>query len=154
MIADPSLAHHRFERDLNPLAASPDLYAVHGVRLLSRQPHAAWVAIKRTNGTELVLYVDGTDYDFRPAGGWWVQEDGSLATQVTDVPVNNGFQAPPTPQQENRTWLCFPGWRDYHDHPGHMDPGWAWYRGHPSHRLPATLLQVATDLNRQGVEFR
>jgi hypothetical protein len=154
LIVDPELARRRFERDLNPLAADPGLYAVYGVRLLSRQPHAAWVAIKRTDGVELVLYVDGVDYDFRPAGGWWVLANGSLVARVTDVPVNNGFQVPPTPEKLNRTWLCFPGWRDYHDHSGHMDPGWAWYRGQPSYQLPATLLQLATDLDRAGVEFR
>lgn len=154
MIVDPELARRRFERDLNPLAVDPGLYAAYGVRLLSRQPHAAWVAIRRADGAELVLYVDGTDYDFRPAGGWWVLESGSLVPRVADVPASHGFQVPPTLEKLNRTWLCFPGWRDYHDHPQHMEPGWARYRGQPSYQLPATLLQLATDLNRQGMAFR
>ena len=153
MIVDPALSRGRYDRDLRPVFDSHGSYQQVGVELLvANFPHT-WFRLAGPLGHDLVLYVEATDYSYRPVTGWWVIEAGSTDALLEHFPSGAGFAGPHAPDGSLRTWFCFPGWRDYHDHTSHVDPPWSAFRPSQSYRLPAIVLQLRTDLNKPGVQF-
>jgi hypothetical protein len=154
VILDPTLARARFERDTRALGESPDNYAKIGIRVIRveypvLEVGLLWTAPKR----EIILHVDAEDYDYLPARGWWVDVAGSaLQAGSGGVPNGGGFQTSGHPHDLPRTWFCFQGWREYHDHQSHQTPTWASIRQSPQHRLPGVVVQLHADLNKPGVQ--
>lgn len=149
-IVDPILSRMRFDEGTGPLAES-STYAGMGLRVIVCEYPALIVGLYwRAAGREIRLHVQADNYDYLPPRGWWVGEDGSpLPARL--VPSGGGFQRPPNPYGEDRGWLCFPGWREYHDHQSHLGDAWASRAALPECRLPGTLVQLARDLNRERV---
>ena len=153
MIVDPALARGRFDKDLSSVFDSPDLYTRVGVEFLEAEFPDAWFRLVGPAGREFILYVEASDYSYRPVSGWWVTGSGVSDALLEHFPSGCGFSGPQTPDGTPRTWFCFPGWRDYHDHTSHVDPPWSVFRPSEKYRLPAIVLQLRTDLNKQGVQF-
>jgi hypothetical protein len=101
------------------------------------------------HGRQLRLKVDATDWNYRPPKGWWIDAVGGPLK--IGVPAGLGFQVGGDVFGENRTWFCFPGWREYHDHTSHQTPTWASIRRRPQFRLTGLIVQLAADLNKSGV---
>ena len=149
-IVDPSLSRRLFDEGTAPLAAS-GAYADMGIRVIEREYPVLVVGLRwKAADSEIRLRVQADNYDYLPPRGWWVGGDGS-PLPARRVPQGGGFQRPPNPHGEDLGWLCFPGWREYHDHPSHLADAWASRAAHSSFRLPGILVQLARDLNRKRV---
>ena len=154
VILDPTLARARFERDTHALVESPDHYARIGIRVIRVEYPVLEAALLWTlPGREITLHVDAEDYDYLPARGWWVDGvGGALQPGSGSVPNEGGFQTSGHPHELPRTWFCFAGWREYHDHQSHQSPTWASIRQNPQHRIPGVVVQLHADLNKAGVK--
>lgn len=149
-IVDPSLSRALFDEETG-LLVETDAYASTGVRVIERAYPVLIVGLYcKAAGREIRLHVQADNYDYLPPSGWWVGDDG-MYLPAHMVPRGGGLQKPPTLSGDKRGWLCFPGWREYHDHPSHLDDKWAARSIFPEHRLPGALVQLAHDLNRPGV---
>ena len=149
-IVDPSLSGALFDEGTALLVGS-DAYERMGVRVIERAyPDLVVGLYWKAAGREIRLHVRADNYDYLPPCGWWVGDDG-LPLQADMAPSGGGFQRPPNPYDEDLCWLCFPGWREYHDHPSHQGDRWASLSPLPEYRLPGTLVQLARDLNRPEV---
>ena len=154
MIVDPTLAKARFERDTRPLVQNATAYQSTGIRVIQvafpvLEAALWWQAI---NG-ELLLHVQADDYDYLPVQGWWIDKEGQPLRPggPHHLPNGAGFQPGGDPNGQNRTWFCFPGWRAYHDHPGHQNTPWMRYRSVDAYRLPGLIVQLQSDLSRPEV---
>lgn len=98
---------------------------------------------------EILLHVHADNYDYLPIRGWWVDENDVPLAEGQQIPHGGGFQIQANPYGENRSWMCFRGWREYHDHESHQDVSWSSVRSECG--LLSTLLQLKTDLNKDGV---
>ena len=150
-IVDPSLSKMWFDRGTAPLVGRPDSYAGAGIRVVECEFPVLVVGLShKSTGKEMLLRVHADDYNYLPPRGWWVDENGD-PLQANRVPSGNGFQPPPNPCKEDRGWLCFPGWREYHDHQSHQDNPWGPLRGKKEYGISATIMQLWHDLNGGGV---
>lgn len=154
MIVDPALARARFEQDTRPLVQNSAAYQATGTRVIQ----VAFPVIKaalwwRAINGELWLHVQADDYDYLPVQGWWVDAVGQPLRPggPTRLPNGVGFQIGNDPYGQNRTWFCFPGWREYHDHSSHQNTPWLHYRSRAAYRLPGVIVQLQADLNRPQV---
>ena len=151
-IVDPVLSRFRFEQGAAGILRSPGHYEDIGIRVAECDfPHLTVALRRRAEGRELLLRVRADNYDHLPPRGWWV-DGGGLPLRPDRVPVGGGFQGPPNPYGEKRGWLCFPGWREYHDHPSHQGIPWHAVRAGAGHSLAGTIVQLLHDLN--GFEVR
>lgn len=151
-IVHPKLAKASFEKAIRPLLTAPGKFEKVGVKLLAFSfPYLDVELDWHLHQTKIQLRVDGTDFPYRPVGGWWIDANGAPLLQGSQkVPVNNGFH---TSDQDGRPrcWFCFKGWRDYHDHSSHQDISWASLRRDPGFSVLQLVMQLMTDLNRTGV---
>jgi len=154
VIVDPVLARGRFDRDTLPLLQQEVAYQNAGIRVVRIAFPVIEVALwwRAING-ELLLHVQADDYDYLPVQGWWTDGTGQPAHQGGSIrlPGGLGFQLGGDPYGQNRTWFCFPGWREFHDHPGHQNTPCIHYRFQPAYRLPGLIVQLQSDLNRPQV---
>lgn len=150
-IVDPSLSRLWFDQATRPLAEDRHHYASLGIRAV-RQEFPVLIAglAWRAAGREILLHVQADNYDHLPPRGWWV-DASDAPLQAGSVPVGGGFQQPPNPYNEGRAWLCFPGWREYHDHQSHQNSPWAPLREGGKYGLAAVLVQLQHDLNKAEV---
>lgn len=151
-IVHPKLAKASFERAIQPLLTAPDKYEKTGVKLLAfsfpyLDVELDWFLYQ----TKIKLRVDGTDFPYRPVGGWWIDSNGTPLLQGSQkVPQNNGFHI----QNEDSNpccWFCFRGWREYHNHSSHQDISWASIRRDPRYSVLQLVMQLVKDLNGTGV---
>jgi hypothetical protein len=105
----------------------------------------------KAQNKELLLRIQADNYDYLPVKGCWVNEDGVPLRQGQQIPSNLGFQHSSDPYGENRSWFCFPGWREYHDHTSHQEVSWDFFRYDNTYRIPGIIVQLFNDLNRSGV---
>lgn len=91
--------------------------------------------------------MEADSYDYLPIRGWWVDEDDKPLPPER-APVGSGFQNSPGPNGAENTWMCFPGWREYHDHHSHQDVSWNRLRGNPQYRPLALMVQLRKDLDK------
>lgn len=155
MIVHPTLAEERFSRALQGLLEKPAAFAATGVHMVEyRFP---WLCVELdvpAQRRKLRLRVDGRDYDYRPIDGRWIDDQGKILRAGSGcVPCNNGFHAEPMDGWDG-PWLCFLGWRSWHNHPGHQDIPWQEIRGLPDYSPLPLIRQLHADLNRPGVQFR
>jgi hypothetical protein len=147
---DPELSRRRFERDVEPLLA-PGVAGT-GIRVVRFSPPTlivgvAWPLIDE----EMLLCIDGTDYDWSPIEGWWVTDGTGTVPRMQRIPNGGGFQAAANMYGDPRSWLCFRGWRAYHEHNGHHIDRWVIHRGDARYRVAALVHQLGADLRKQGV---
>lgn len=156
MIAHPRLSRARFEDDIEPLVAAPEVFQRVGRRIVRcafpvLEVELTWLAGNRP----IILHIDATDYDYRPVRGWWVDEAGQpLVAGSRRIPVNYGFHSNPNPYDEPQAWFCFRGWREYHDHQSHQHTSWASLRKEDRYRLPGLIAQLHSDLNHSDAKRR
>lgn len=154
-IVHPKLAAAGFEKAIRPLLTGREQFATMGIRLISYSfpfldVELDWPAHERT----VLLRVDGTDFPYRPVGGWWITSAGErLRPGSGSVPEGNGFHTSDQDGQPN-PWFCFMGWKDYHDHQSHQGVSWASIRRQPGYSVPQLLLQLQRDLNKTGVYLK
>lgn len=154
MIVHPRLAEARFRQGIHPLLESPAAFEKAGIRFVSYSFPVLIVALEwRTLKQWPRLHVDASDYDYRALQGWWVDEnDNPLLQGFRVVPSGQGFQPGSPPCGAARTWFCFRGWRDWHDHSGHgQEVAWPALRGQSQFKPLALIHQLHSDLNRSGV---
>lgn len=150
---DPLLARSRFERDISSLIKNPENFEKVGVRLVKAEFPILivglwWESQKR----EILLHVEADNYDYLPVQGWWVDgSDKPLLSGKQQIPNGNGLQQQPNPYKIDRTWFCFRGWREYHDHESHQDVSWTSCRINPEYKILGTIMQLRTNLNHGGV---
>lgn len=153
-IVDPLLSRRWFDLGTAPLLEDADRYAAIGIRLVRREFPVLIAGLQwRAAGRELLLHVQADNYDHLPPRGWWVDE-GDAPLRAGALPVGGGLQQPPNPYGEDRAWLCFPGWREYHDHPSHQGTSWAPLRAREEYTISALLVQLLRDLNRPEVRVQ
>lgn len=146
-IVDPALSRFRFEQGVADILQSPGAYARVGIRVVECTfPHLTVALRHRASGRELLLRVAADNYDHLPPRAWWVDDRG-LPLRPDRAPEGGGFQRPPNPYGEERGWLCFPGWREYHDHPSHQGAPWHAVRDRPGYSLAGTIVQLLHDLS-------
>ena len=153
MIVHPLLAQARFQQGIRALLECPESLEKIGVRFVSYAYPVLIVALEwRAFNRWIRLHVDANDYDYRPLSGWWVDDaDKPLLPGHGIVPAGLGFQPSGPPCGSPRSWFCFPGWKDWHDHSGHQDVAWPVHRAEPRFGALALIQQLHSDLNRTGV---
>lgn len=150
-VVDPLLSRRWFDLATAPLLEDAARYAAIGIRTVRLEFPVLIAGLQwRAAGKELLLHVQSDNYDYLPPRGWWVDE-GDAPLRAGSLPADGGFQVPPNPYGEDRTWLCFPGWREYHDHPSHQGTPWASLRAREGYGISALLVQLLRDLNRPEV---
>ena len=156
MIVHPHLAEERFRKAILPLLESPEILEKAGIRFVNYEFPFLIVALDwRTKDRWIRLHIDATDFDYRALHGWWVDNcDNPLLAGSALVPSGRGFHANSPhlpPCGKNRSWFCFQGWQDYHDHSSYQDIAWPVLRGQSRFTPLALIQQLQFDLNRQGV---
>lgn len=151
-IVHPKLAKASFEKAIQPLLAAPDKFETIDIKLITYLfPYLDVELQWLLHGMRLHLRVDGTDFPYRPVGGWWVAPDGTALKQgLNQVPQGSGFH---TANQDGKPscWFCFKGWREYHDHQSHQDVSWPSIRRDPRYSVLQLITQLNKDLNGKGV---
>jgi hypothetical protein len=149
VVVDPELAQRRFERDIGPILQHPEEFAAFGIQLVDLRFPVLLVDLDwKAQGRRLRLHVDGTDYDYFPPAGWWVNEsDEELTAGRGLVPNGNGFQIGSNPYKEGRCWFCWEGWREFHNYPGHHQVNWAAIRKQSDKKPLALIRQLHHVLN-------
>ncbi|TDP72994.1 hypothetical protein [Roseateles toxinivorans] len=153
VIVNPKLAAASFGKAIQPLLTGRERYAMLGVRLVAYafpflDVELDWSAHGRT----IRLRVDGTDYPYRPVGGWWIDASGErLMPGQQAVPASNGFHLNKQDGTTPAPWFCFMGWREYHDHQGHQEVSWASIRNVPRYSVLQLIVQLQRELNKTGV---
>lgn len=151
-IFHPKLAAASFGQSIGPLLMGREQFAAHGIHLVNYVfPHLDveldWHAQQRS----ILLRVDGTDYPYRPVGGWWITPNGErMQPGNAMVPQGNGLH----PSREDGRpwpWFCFRGWREYHDHTSHQDASWASLRQDTRYAVLQLITQLQRELNKPGV---
>lgn len=153
-IVHPKLAEASFERAIRPLLEKPDVFKSIGVALRGYAFPFLDVGLfwKRPN-LQMGLRVDGSNYSYRPIHGWWIDDQGNPLVHPCSprLPQGHGFQPQGRPDGQPGPWLCFAGWRDYHDHSSHQDRSWAFLRGKKEFSVLSVIQQLHSELNREGV---
>lgn len=151
-IVHPKLATASLKRVIRPLLTGPEKFETLGIRLLNFSfPYLDVELDWHLYGVKLRLRIDGTDFPYRPVGGWWIDSRGVPLLQGSQqVPCNNGFHVVDQDNQPN-CWFCFKGWREYHNHSGHQDISWASIRRDSRYSVLQLVMQLTKDLNGIGV---
>lgn len=152
-IVHPELARATFERSIRPLLDRPDVYQQAGIRLVKYTYPFLDVELDwHRLGAKIILRVDGTDYNYRPVSGHWIDSAGaSLGQGNAGIPHGAGFHLSDA-DNKSRSWFCFLGWREYHDHTSHQDRSWNSIRCDTRYSVLQIIQQLLTDLNSVGVQ--
>lgn len=155
MIVHPRLAQERFSRALHALLETPACFATTGIHLIEYSFPFLYVGLDMpARGQRLRLRVDGSDYDYRPIDGRWVDSQNQIIRAGSGlIPSSAGFHAEPMEGWDG-PWFCFLGWKSWHNHSGHQDTPWQAIRGLPDYSPSALIRQLHADLNRPGVQFQ
>src|ERR1700742_4595269 len=97
MIVHPALAKARFTHAMSPLIEHPETFARLGVHLIDCAFPYLYVDLEmRARHQRIRLRVDGSNYDYRPLDGRWVDgEHQILLMGQGRIPSGNGFQPSP-----------------------------------------------------------
>lgn len=144
-----------FDRDVESLRSRPQSFEAVGIRPVALEfPVLILALLWRAQDREFFLHVEADNYDYLPVRGWWVDEhDVPLRRGSGKIPTGNGLQASTTPYAEDRSWFCFRGWREYHDHQSHQDVPWPSIRDQKRYRIPGIIIQLHSDLNGSGISL-
>ncbi|MDD5581465.1 MAG: hypothetical protein PHY16_19640 [Methylobacter sp.] len=151
-IVHPKLAQASFEKAIQPLLTAPAKYEKAGVKLLAFSfPYLDVEVDWHLHASNIRLRIDGTDFPYRPVGGWWIdQSNNPLLLGLQQVPSGNGFHVNDQ-DGKPRCGFCFRGWREYHNHSGHQDISWASIRRDSRYSMLQLVMQLVKDLNSTAV---
>ena len=150
VIVDPRLSRMWLDEAADAVAGSAH-HAELGIRVVRRSFPTIIVELYwRAAARRTLLHVQADNYDYRPPRGWWVDEGGA-PLRAGQVPTGGGFQPPPNPYSEDKSWLCLPGWREYHDHHSHQGNPWQSIKHRKEYGLSGLLVQLQQGLNGEGV---
>ena len=99
----------------------------------------------------MLLHIQADNYDYLPIRGWWVDKNDRPLKQEEKIPKGNGFHINNNPYREEKSWLCFYGWREYHDHQSHQKVSWISIKDKNEYRFLGIIQKLLIDLNCAGV---
>jgi Predicted metal binding domain len=167
-VTDPRVSRAKFEREIREFRRLAGIYRERGWFLAEATfpVVVAVLAAHQVKPSSLVLGVrfDYADYDFRPPSVQIVDPFTAVPYATRDLPTNLPRAVPGAPVQiagvpegfpvtrvaqpllqsygpEEVPFLCIPGVREYHDHPGHSGDAWELHRRSGAGRL-VRLLEV------------
>jgi hypothetical protein len=152
MVVDPALARARFERDISGLLKQPEALRAFGIHLVDFTFPVLLIDLEwKRHNRSVRLHVDGSDYDYFPPSGWWVDtNDRDLVAGSGLVPTGAGFQTGSNPYKDGRSWFCWEGWREFHNYPGHHQVNWAAIRKREDTKPLALIRHLHHVLNNVG----
>lgn len=176
LLVDPEVSRAKFGRELARYRELEDTYIRRGWWMLGAEFPEVFVvfATARVKPPSVVFgaILNFTNYDFWPPSVKVVDPFTRIPYLAKDVPVQLKRRVPAAPEvvaqfaargmivqhQEQAMmqahdsndvpFLCLPGVREYHDHPGHSGDPWLLHRS----RGEGTLHFVLEQLSRYGVE--
>lgn len=169
---DPAVSRAKFDRELAQFAELAGEYRARGWLLVHAEFPVVVVAMvaRQLNPPAVVCGVklDFTDYDARPPSVRLVDPFTDEPYTAANLPTTlkraveqappPGFPMPPGAQgrlmveqalmqfygPDDIPFLCLPGVREYHDHPGHSGDSWELHRASGAGRLVRILEVVDT----------
>jgi hypothetical protein len=173
LYVDPAVSQEKFDRELARYRELEDDHVRRGWWMLKAQFPEVFVvfATQKVNPPCAVLGVllDFTDYDFQPPSVRLVHPLTREPYKLFELPSqlkrtvplpNHGQMAMEgaggvahqalmvAHHQEEIPFLCIPGVREYHNHPGHSGDLWALHRG----TAEGTLFFLLSQIYKYGVE--
>jgi len=153
LISDPLLARMKFETDSLPLVNEAANFQKTGIRVIEVNFPVIEVALFwKMKQREIMLRIIADEYDYLPVQAYWINEGGeALLSGQGFIPQGIGFQTEGgNPLEVPRSWLCFRGWREYHE--CHLEVLWSAIRNLSQYRIPGLITQLYSDLNRAEVQ--
>ena len=169
LLVDPAVSRVKFERELATYRALADDHRRRGWWLLDAEFPTAFVvfATPRVKPPAVVFgaVLDFSNYDFWPPSVRLVDPFTCEPYRARDLPGDlrrrvpvqlqpelaglglGSFQNQPMMQfldPEELPFLCLPGVREYHEHPGHSGDSWLLHRGKGEGTLHFILNQLYT----------
>lgn len=146
MIVDPRVARLKFDRDVEPMRSNPEPYEKLGIRPLVIEYPVVRVALAWPKATtEIGLELRAVNWDYRPPSADWVTLGGD-PWPINSAPEGRGFQRNTPFPTTGRPWLCFPGFREFHEWDGHVGEPWWPLRPDDSFRLLGRIQHIADQL--------
>ncbi|MDA4110951.1 MAG: hypothetical protein OK439_00320 [Thaumarchaeota archaeon] len=135
------------------MAGEPERFQSLGIRLVKAEFPMLIVGLSwKLKNNEILLHVQSDNYNYLAPRGWWVDsKDQPLLKGQNVIPNGGGFQLNPNIYKEEKSWFCFPGWREYHDHQSHYSISWAALRA-SGFNIIGLITQLQSDLNKSGVQ--
>lgn len=155
LIVDPLLSKSRFDRDTAPLVKDKENFLAIGIRLVRIDFPILIVGLQwKSQNKEILLHITADDYDYIPISGWWVDENDSPLKQGQNIPNGDGIQVNPYPNGEDRSWFCFHGWREYHNHTSHQDVSWNSIKHLNEYRILGIIHNLHSILNKSTIQSK
>lgn len=155
LIVDPLLSKSRFDRDTAVLVKNLVNFSTIGIRPVKIDFPTLIVGLQwKSQNKEILLYIDASNYDYVPISGWWIDENGNPLKQGQNIPNGEGIQVNPHPNGEDRSWFCFRGWREYHNHTGHQDVSWNSIKHIDEYRIMGIIHNLHSVLNSKNIQSR
>lgn len=170
---EPTVSRAKFHREIDEYRQYEDDYRARGWLLVEAVfPTAVVVMVARQLPVPVVVLgvrFDYTNYDVQPPSVVMVDPFTGIPYSAQQLPVRldrrvPGFVAPQVPPgvvvaapaaplmqwygPEETPFLCLPGVREYHAHPGHSGDQWELHRREGAGRL----VRILTIIHRYGVE--
>ncbi|KUR78069.1 putative metal-binding protein [Novosphingobium sp. FSW06-99] len=152
-VADPAVSRRKFDAEVGNLRANQAMMIDRGIWIMNATFPYVKVAFATVNMKPRMIAttikVDFTDYDARPLSVKFVDAFEDRELMFGELLTNLPKRAPsPMPQiigpdgqpqiqlttlcqaygPDKPAFLCLPGVREYHDHPGHSGDAWELHR--------------------------
>jgi hypothetical protein len=170
LLVDPAVSRAKFAREVEQFRALADDHARNGCWLVKAEFPRALVVFgtpkARPPAVAFAAAFDFTNYDLWPPSVRLVNPFTQTPYKTTELPTALKRQLPPSPEQaaqgvtvvqtimqsygpDEVPFVCLPGVREYHEHPGHSGDSWLLRRG----RGEGTLHNLVTHLYHYGTEY-
>jgi hypothetical protein len=168
-LVDPAVSEAKFNREVADFRKLEDVYRARGWWMLKAEfPEISVVfASPKLTPPAVVFGIDLNflNYDLWPPSVRLVNPFTRIPYTMNQVPskLNRMVMVQPTPSQAGHMtfqdlmqshgpdqipFLCLPGVREYHEHPGHTGDSWLLHRG----KGEGTLNYILTQVSTYGVE--
>lgn len=94
----------------------------------------------RADRTPLRVKLLCDEWDDLPPSISLLNSDGEFLTTLQPNPT--GVFNPSAHDRTGRPFVCSPGSREFHTHPGHLNEPWAQFKGKPDFSLGAILIKL------------
>lgn len=171
LLTDPAVSRAKFAREVGQFRAIADHHARNGCWLAMADYPEAFVVFGTPKAKPAAVpfgaVFDFTNYDLWPLSVRLVNPFTRIAFKTKELPTFLERQVLPTPEQaaqgvgpgtqrimqsyglEEIPFVCLPGVKEYHQHPGHSGDSWFLRRGQGE----GTLHNLVTHLYHYGTEF-
>jgi hypothetical protein len=140
-VVDPAVTKRKFDREVSAFRRREAMFRARGWWLMKVEYPAVEIALAavrvRPSAIAMCVRIDFTNYDLWPPSVIFIDPfSGAALTTIEQVGIpiarrtEQGMAQPmiqahpPFPP-----FLCLPGVREYHDHPGHNGDAWLLHRG-------------------------